>query len=340
MKFNLNDDKKNVDRLKKIEASIKDISLDQFVQFEIDLFLGIFDKREWRLPLNVVSLTKEIINQIFNKLKKNKFDFDNNNIKDRLISSIQNDTYSNEKTSLISSILSSIDFKNYDTVNNQTSILINDKYINEYLDLIPKDSKTFTNPIKKAIHDQGVNLSLRDTFKWHEDTIKKHYEYDSESLEIYKQAIENEDFVREYNDLKPDINIIEMLERYKHSHVNTLNPELDFNTTPMIQAQLGLNADNFRGLQILKRAEDLHVKNIKEIFELYIMRRHPKVKDILEQVGMNPEELELRYLPTSQLIFVEDLLLKTKDASLSHLMDQARMFYDLVKGKIIYNINN
>jgi hypothetical protein len=234
---------------------------------------------------------------------------------------------------LISEILSSVYLKNFEDIGRIEGNLVNEKFIQKIIEKEEKSQqKLKENSVLNILKNSENVHSTRDTFLIHKESLENSISYDQEMINEEKQMVENEHMVNEYNDLKPDLNIIELLELHKHTNVQSLRRLKDFSVIPLVQAQIGLDADNFKGLEIMRRAEDLHTRNIKEIFEIYLMRRHPRIKEVLERVGMHPDELELRMLPTDQLMFIEDLLLKTKDSNLPHLIDNARIFYDLIKG--------
>lgn len=182
-------------------------------------------------------------------------------------------------------------------------------------------------------------LDAHTIFMAHVQDMEDSLKFNPELVSDEKQYEENQRMIQEYNKLNPNKNIMDLLAHFYKFPVKSLTMRKDPSVIPLEQAQLGLNLDDFHSLRVMRTPADLHVRNIREIFELYLMRRHPKVSQALEKVGMDPDELELRLLPNDQMEFMEDLLLKTRAVGLDRLVEHARVFYNLTKGGSAEGVN-
>lgn len=185
----------------------------------------------------------------------------------------------------------------------------------------------------QLIKEQTEYQTVEDLIKFENKNIEEQRKLRKQEIKNQRIRYENEQKVEKMIGDNSPYEIMDYFERASKINVNSLTEIKDTSMTPLIEAQLKLGVEKFHSLKILRTAEDLNSRNIKDIFELYLMRRHPVIRKIIDRVGLDPDHLELRALPSDQLAFIEELLLKTRILNSENLLDLARLYYNLIKGK-------
>ena len=158
---------------------------------------------------------------------------------------------------------------------------------------------------------------------------------EQKDIELSKDA-EAEKIKREEENINDSFKDLEkVFKKYSKRVVRNFSDNKTDSRFPLDRMLLDLCVDEFNCLAKVRSTADLNPSNFRSVFELYLLRRHPRVKEIFEKSGMNVEVVDQIKIETDQNILVEDLLLKGVDLKLPFIEELARIYFSVSKGNIL-----
>lgn len=190
-------------------------------------------------------------------------------------------------------------------------------------------------------------LEENSLLKSNKKIIENFRDQQNEKFDIIRENLkknqekEVQTFISEINNASlPEEKITDYFKNAMGEYIESVGKIDKYSHTPITRMVTEIVVDNFRSYNKIRNLDDLHPKNIRDILELFILRKHPKIEKIFTDAGISTKLIDELAVNSPNSEFVENILLKSEELDLPIIKELVKKFHNISKSKLFqYKLN-